>query len=139
MRRRRSGRAVGGADGGHRRGGHSRSRGRGPAGGRRGQLGLKDLQDECAQVRAAADRDPEARRRRIHAGRHLRTYTDAEGAGNLHYRDNPERVAQVMAVITPIADRIFNQARKEGRHEPPRPMGPTPWWRRCAGGADGGS
>ena len=40
---------------------------------------LAELQEECAKVRAAAD-DLEERRRRIHAQRSLRTYTDTEGS-----------------------------------------------------------
>src|SRR5205814_7486240 len=51
---------------------------------------LQELRDDCARTRAAALPDAEARRRRIHDGRFLRTYTDAEGAWNLRIRDNPE-------------------------------------------------
>jgi len=62
--------------------------------------------------------DLEARRRRIHEHRHLRTYDDAEGAGNLHVRDNPEVIAEIMSIVEPIRDELFNSARKEGRREP---------------------
>ena len=40
--------------------------------------------------------------------------TDGEGAGNLHLRDNPERVAEIMACLEPARDRLFKAARKAG-------------------------
>jgi len=79
---------------------------------------LQELKDQCARTRAAALPDPEARRRRIHERRHLRTYNDAEGAWNLHMRDNPEVGAGVMAALAPIRDALFARARAEGRQEP---------------------
>ncbi|MBV8692319.1 MAG: DUF222 domain-containing protein, partial [Actinobacteria bacterium] len=83
------------------------------------KLSLKELRDEADRVKAAADRDAEARRKRIHRERSLRSWTDAQGAGNLLWRDNPERVAQVMAVLQGVADKKFEEARKEERHESP--------------------
>src|SRR5207248_7609535 len=62
---------------------------------------LSGLREACRRTKAAADRDAEERRKRIHAERFLRRYTDGEGAGNLHLRDNPEVIAQVMAAIAP--------------------------------------
>ncbi|HSH58681.1 MAG TPA: DUF222 domain-containing protein [Acidimicrobiales bacterium] len=79
---------------------------------------LQELKDQCARTRAGAGADPEARRRRIHDSRYLRTYADSEGAWNLHMRDNPEVGAEVMAALAPIRDRLFAQARAEGRKEP---------------------
>src|SRR5205085_11817704 len=84
-----------------------------------GRLSLKELRDETDRVKAAADHDAEARRKRIHRERSLRSWTDNQGAGNLAWRDNPERVAQLMAVLQTIADKKFDEARKEERHEPP--------------------
>jgi Domain of unknown function (DUF222) len=78
---------------------------------------LGELREECARAKASAC-DLEERRRRIHEQRCLRTYTDAEGAGNLHLRDNPEVVAEVMAAVEPIRGELFHAARKEGRREP---------------------
>jgi len=52
------------------------------------------------------------------AWRFVRTYTDSEGAWNLHARNNPEVGAQIMAVIDSIRDRLFAEARAQGRHEP---------------------
>jgi hypothetical protein len=79
---------------------------------------LAELRDECARVKAAAT-DVEARRREIHARRFLRQYTDAEGAWHLRMRDNPEVGSEIMAAIQPIRDRLFAEARAEGRREPP--------------------
>ncbi len=79
---------------------------------------LPELREECARTKAAAQPDPEARRREIHAGRFLRSYTDAEGAWNLRGRDNPEVGAEIMAAIDAIRDRLFRTARGEGRREP---------------------
>jgi len=79
---------------------------------------LQGLKDHCARTKAAAGPDPEARRRRIHDGRYLRTYNDAEGAWNLHMRDNPEVGAEIMAALAPIRDRLFARARAEERREP---------------------
>lgn len=76
---------------------------------------LQELKDECARTKAAALPDPEARRRRIHAGRYLRSYTDGEGAFNLHMRDNPEVGAELMAAIQGVRDRLFRKAKVEGR------------------------
>ncbi len=79
---------------------------------------LQELKDQCARTRAAAAGDHEARRRRIHDSRYLRTYSDSEGAWNLHMRDNPEAGADIMAALEPMRDRLFRQARAEGRREP---------------------
>src|SRR5205085_695575 len=75
--------------------------------------------EACQRTKASCDRDAEVRRVRIHAERHLRHYTDAEGAGHLHLRDNPEVVAEVMAAIAPKREELFKRARAEGRRERP--------------------
>jgi hypothetical protein len=76
-----------------------------------------ELRDECARTKANVC-DVEARRRRIHDQRYLRTWSDTDGASNLHLRDNPEVVAGIMASLEPIRDELFEAARKEGRREP---------------------
>jgi hypothetical protein len=45
------------------------------------QVSVPELRDECARVRAAADPDPAATNRRLHAQRRLRRWTDSEGFG----------------------------------------------------------
>lgn len=78
---------------------------------------LGELRDECARTKANVI-DLEARRRRIHERRYLRTWDDAEGARLLQLRDNPEVVAGIMATLEPVRDELFETARKEGRREP---------------------
>jgi hypothetical protein len=81
-----------------------------------GSAPLTALRDECARVKAAAC-DAEERRRRIHARRSLRTWTDVEGVWHLHASGNPEDGAQVIAALSPlIADR-YEAARAAGERE----------------------
>jgi hypothetical protein len=79
---------------------------------------LSELREECARTKAAAEPDPEARRRRIHAERSLKTWTDIEGVFHLRYRNNPETGAEIMAALQPTIDRLFRHARAVGRREP---------------------
>jgi hypothetical protein len=80
-------------------------------------VSLRELRDEAGRVRANVI-DLEARRARIHRQRRLRTHLDADGAWNLHVRDNPERGAEIMAALDPIRDELFAQARSNERREP---------------------
>jgi hypothetical protein len=80
---------------------------------------LAELRQQCARTKAAAQVDAEARRRRIHQRRSLRSFTDAEGVWHLHCRNNPEVGARIMAALDSFREAIFRQARGEGRHEPP--------------------
>lgn len=91
-----------------------------------GQVSLAELREECARVRAAADPDPEATNRRLHAGRRLRRWTDAEGIWNLHANGTRQAGALFNTVLDPIIDRIFNTARAQGRREHPTPTPSTP-------------
>src|ERR1700736_600270 len=83
-----------------------------------GRVSLAELRDECARVAAAAAPHGEARRARIHVRRSGRSYYAAAGAWQLRGSDNPEVGARFMAVLAPITDRLFRQARAEGRREP---------------------
>ena len=83
------------------------------------QTSLAELRAECARAKAAVCADLEARRRRIHARRGLRQWADADGVWHLQLRHNPEVGAQFMAALEPLRDRIFHQARAEGRREAP--------------------
>jgi hypothetical protein len=78
---------------------------------------LSETREEAARIKAAAVVDPEARRRKIHDQRYLRSFTDSEGGWNLRVRDNPEVGAQIMARLDTITDEIFHAARRAGRHE----------------------
>jgi hypothetical protein len=74
------------------------------------------LREECARTKANAC-DREARRRRIHERRQLRSWVDTEGTGHLHLSDNPEKVAEIMTGLAPTRDQLLKQARKQGRQE----------------------
>jgi hypothetical protein len=80
------------------------------------RLSLKELQSECGRTRAAHV-DAEAQRRRIHAERAVRTWTDPEGAGHLSAVGPAETIAAISARISAERDVIFGQARREGRQE----------------------
>jgi len=83
-----------------------------------GRVSLKELRDECARVRAAADPDPDATHRRIHEQRRLRRWTDAEGAWCLSARGTAQQGAAFNTALDPIIDEIFAAARAAGRREP---------------------
>jgi hypothetical protein len=79
---------------------------------------LKELKDECQRVKAAADPDRDATHRRIHDERHLRTFTDNEGAWNLRARGTADAGAKIEAALRPLIDEQFAKARAEDRREP---------------------
>ena len=86
------------------------------------KLPLNELRERCLAVKTEGE-DAEARRRRIHDGRYLRSFTDSEGAGNLRMRDNPEVITEIMAVVGARRDELFAAARAEGRQEPAEAYG----------------
>jgi hypothetical protein len=77
---------------------------------------LFELREMAAKIKTEAS-NPEDRRREIHDNRYLRTYMDSDGGFNLKFRDNPEVGAQIMAVISPIADSLFQEACGRGVQE----------------------
>ena len=79
---------------------------------------LKELADEVGR-RLSAGPGAEERRKAAHAGRYLRAHTGSDGAWYLHAKGTVEDGAQVMAAITPLADRAFDQARKAGKRQEP--------------------
>jgi len=80
---------------------------------------VAELKSICAETKAAAHPDLEARRQQIHSRRYLRSWSDVEGVWHLSAAANPEDGAQVMAALAPITDEIFESARTEGRRESP--------------------
>jgi hypothetical protein len=99
---------------------------------------LAELRQECARAKAAACPDLEARRREIAARRYLREWTDTDGAWNLRMCPNPEVGAQVMAVLAGVRDRLFAQARAQGRREHPQAYAADALVEVVCGEADGG-
>lgn len=75
------------------------------------------LKETCRRVRATAAQDEAAAHDRIHVRRYLRHWTDPEGAMRLEARLTPEAGARVLAGLEPHKERIFSEARKEGRKE----------------------
>lgn len=82
-----------------------------------GRLSLAQLAEQCGRVKAAADPDPEATYKRIHANRRLRQRTDSQGAWCLHGRGTPDDGALFRYALEPLIDQIFDQARQEDRHD----------------------
>lgn len=78
---------------------------------------LNEIRDEANKIKANALGDREARRKQIHDERHIRAWTDAQGAGNLRMRDNPEVIARVMARVDEETDVIFAERRRDGTYE----------------------
>jgi site-specific DNA-cytosine methylase len=72
---------------------------------------LAELRQECLRTKAAADRDREATRARLHGERFLPTWTDSEGARHLHLRGPVDEVARIEARLHPFVDDQFNTAR----------------------------
>jgi hypothetical protein len=82
------------------------------------RVSLAELREECARVRAAADPDPDASNRRLHAARALRQWIDAEGFWTLLAKGTPQAGAAFAAALQPIIDQLFNDARRAGNPEP---------------------
>jgi Domain of unknown function (DUF222) len=79
---------------------------------------LRELRDDCARVKAAADPDADARYERIRRNRSVRWFSDHDGAWNLHARGPADLGARVVAAVRPLIDDAFTAARADGRHEP---------------------
>jgi hypothetical protein len=82
-----------------------------------GSGNLAELREKAKRAKAAADPDPDATHRRIHRGRCVRRWTDAEGAWNIQGRGTPDAGALINAALDPIIDEVFRAAHREGRHE----------------------
>jgi hypothetical protein len=82
------------------------------------RVSIGELREECARVKAAADPDPEATNRRLHAARQLRRWIDGEGLWNLHAKGTPQAGAAFNTAIQPIIDQVYRDAYRAGRREP---------------------
>jgi Domain of unknown function (DUF222) len=78
---------------------------------------VRELRDDCARTKAAADPDADARHERIRRERSLRIFTDHDGAWNLHARGPIDAGARVMTALQPLIDAAFSAARADGRRE----------------------
>ncbi|HUP69150.1 MAG TPA: DUF222 domain-containing protein [Acidimicrobiales bacterium] len=79
---------------------------------------LFQLKQECDNVKAAADRDPDGRQAAIHRSRFFRHRRTSDGAGEIVYRSTVEEVAEIVSIVRGFAQRVFEKARAEGRREP---------------------
>ncbi len=79
-----------------------------------GETNLTELREECLRTKAAADPDPDARHRRIHADRGLRSFTDAEGARHLSAVGTVDALGAFEKRLEPIIDGLFNAAAPRG-------------------------
>ena len=79
---------------------------------------LHGLKDTCAKVKAAALPDHNERYAAIHSRRRLRHWTDPDGAFRLDALLTPDNGAVLLAALEPVKERIFGDARKQGRREP---------------------
>src|SRR5579862_8118580 len=82
------------------------------------QASLADVRRDAAKARLESV-GTEARRREVHRRRHLRSWTDDEGAWHLRGQGCLEDGAQVMSVLGPLADARFQEARRAGEREHP--------------------
>ncbi len=78
---------------------------------------LAELHNEALRARAAGDPDPDSTHRRIHTNRQLRTFTDPEGAWNLHARGPAHTGALIERALDELVDRIY-RSRRTAEHEP---------------------
>src|SRR6266496_3843138 len=69
------------------------------------------IRERCRRVKATATDEREAYER-IRKGRHVRNWTDSEGAFRMEVRLTPDDGARVLAGMEPYRQRIFKEARK---------------------------
>ncbi len=83
-----------------------------------GETNLTELRERCLRKTAAADPDPEARHRRIHANRHVRSYTDGQGARHMGVYGTADQLGVFESRLEPIIDQLFKAAQAAGKREP---------------------
>ena len=105
---------------------------------RAGRDTAKQLRDECRRVRHAVT-DERARYAAIRAERHLRTWTDGEGAFCGAFRTTPDAGARMLLALDAEIDRVFKGARAEGRREPHQAYAMDALETLVCGGGGGGT
>ncbi len=78
---------------------------------------VSELRERCAKIKSAACSDELERYEAIRARRRLRHWRDPDGAFHLDAVLTPDAGAVVVAALTPYSERIFQEARKQGRRE----------------------
>jgi hypothetical protein len=81
----------------------------------------RQLADRClrAKAKARSAEDNRAAYERIRAARHLRHYTDGDGAFRLEGSFTPDAGAKVLAALKPTRTVLFDEARRLGVRERP--------------------
>jgi hypothetical protein len=79
---------------------------------------VSELRDRCRRVKAAAAVDAPDAYERIRRRRYLKHWTDRDGAMRLEALLTVDDGALVIAALDARRQKIFTQARKEGRREP---------------------
>lgn len=77
---------------------------------------LAELHNEALRAKAAGDPDPDSTYRRIHTNRQLRTFTDAEGAWNVHARGPAHTGALIERALDELIDGFY-RANRTAEHE----------------------
>ncbi len=79
------------------------------------------LKERCQRAKAEgrSKEQAEAHRRRLHENRRCWTFTDRDGAFGITALFAPEAGGRLKAALDVQCDRFFDQARREGRMEPP--------------------
>jgi hypothetical protein len=81
-------------------------------------LSVREIQQDAARIVNAATGDTQAERAaKIRQRRSLRIGSDGDGSSWLHLKGPTVDVARLEAMLKPVTNRIFHEARKEGRRE----------------------
>ena len=83
-----------------------------------GGASMAELREACAAAIAAAHPDPESRLALHRRARRVRDYSDIGGLWHLAACGPGIEGAKIMAAIAARRDELFNEARRQGRHEP---------------------
>jgi hypothetical protein len=76
---------------------------------------LRDLQERCRRAKAAADRDPEERERRIHANRRARWWTGSDGVFHFNAEGTVASGVRLTEALQPLIDDLLAEHRTAGR------------------------
>jgi hypothetical protein len=76
---------------------------------------LRDLQERCRRAKAAADRDPAERERRIHANRRARWWTSSDGVFHFKAEGTVASGVRLTEALQPLIDQILGEHRTAGQ------------------------
>ena len=83
------------------------------------QMDAGGLRRHCADVRQSARSEDDSvdHYEQMRKRRYCRIFTDTEGFGRIEARITPDALAVFQACIEPFQKHVFEEARKEGRHD----------------------